>query len=282
MPPLASFRKGWENENLARFLLYKFSFIANPSTVSDDFGIDYFCTLFQRKLVGEREYLIPRNSFAIQIKSDKTRLDFSKKVDYLNQLELPFFIGIVERNEMKLTIYSGEYIPLLFSLKSPPKYLKINFRERKTVNSSNYYQEKGEKIILTFPKTIEINATIKRDELIRKIDDLFSVITIIQDNISSKRNGEYIFRLIQHNLAKAYILAGSGSNRYFRDNFMNRLAEVYYNLAWIYRNRPNEFDNQEYSLYKKLYEDLEKNFSPIPDVVKFAFVEMEKVIKGII
>ena len=47
MPHLASFRKGWESENLARFILYKFCFIANPSTISDDVGIDFFAPFFK-------------------------------------------------------------------------------------------------------------------------------------------------------------------------------------------------------------------------------------------
>lgn len=280
MPHLASFRSGWESENLARFILYKFTFIANPASVSDDIGIDFFCTLFQRRLINTKEFLIPRNSFAIQIKSNTTKLDFTDKVQYLEQLELPFFIGIADRSEMKLTMYSGEYIPLLFSQMGLPKYLEIDFQERDLVNCNNYFRQEGEKITLTFPKTIELTATIDRDELIQKTDDLFKVITLIQDNISSKRNGEYIFRLIPPNLAEALIFAGSGSYSYFRKNFMFRLAEVYYNLAWIYMNLPIEFNNEEYSLYRKLYEDLEKYYHPLPDVVKYSYIELEKVITG--
>jgi len=280
MPHLASFKSGWESENLARFILCKFSFIANPASVSDDIGIDFFCTLFQRRLINTKEFLIPRNSFAIQIKSNTNKLDFTDKVQYLEQLELPFLIGIVDRSEMKLTMYSGEYIPLLFSQIGPPKYIEIDFQERDLVNSNNYFRQEGEKITLTFPKTIELTATIDRDELIQVTDVLFNVITLIQDNISSKRNGEYIFRLIPPNLAEAFIHAGPGSFRHFRKNFLFRLAEVYYNLAWIYINRPNEFNNEEYSLYRKLYEDLEKCYHPLPNVVKYSHIELEKVVTG--
>lgn len=280
MPHLASFRSGWESENLARFILYKFSFIANPSTVSDDIGIDFFCTLFMRQLIDSKEYLIPRNSFAIQIKSNATRLDFTDKLHFLEQLELPFFIGVADRKEMKLTLYSGEYIPLLFSQIGIPEQLEINFMERDAVDSSNYFRLEGKKCILMFPKTTEIKATIKRDELIPKINELITLVSLIQDNLSSKRNGEYIFKLILPNLADAMIFAGPGSYSSFRKNFLYRLAEVYYNLAWFHTNNPDDFDLEEYSIYKDLYRNLEKKYKELPDVVKFPFYELKKIVDG--
>jgi len=67
MTHLSSFRKGWENENLARFLLSRFSFVAHPASVSDDIGTDFFCTIFEIVKEGKRDSLMPRNAFAIQI-----------------------------------------------------------------------------------------------------------------------------------------------------------------------------------------------------------------------
>ena len=78
---LASFRKGWENENLAKFILSKFSFVANPSTVADDIGSDFLCTLFRIERENNKDYLLPLNAFAIQIKSNTDDIDvcaFSK------------------------------------------------------------------------------------------------------------------------------------------------------------------------------------------------------------
>lgn len=59
MSYLASFRKGWESENLARFILSRFAFVAHPSTVSDDIGSDFFCTLFEVKREKKHDYLSP-------------------------------------------------------------------------------------------------------------------------------------------------------------------------------------------------------------------------------
>ena len=42
MPHLLSPRKGWENENLAAYLLSRFSFIVQPSSIADDVGSDFF------------------------------------------------------------------------------------------------------------------------------------------------------------------------------------------------------------------------------------------------
>jgi hypothetical protein len=59
---LGRFRKGWENEHLASFLLSRIAFVANPLTVADDIGSDFFCTLFE---VFNGDSLFPRNSLAI-------------------------------------------------------------------------------------------------------------------------------------------------------------------------------------------------------------------------
>ena len=81
MAHLGSFRKGWQSENVARFLLSKFSFLAHPSAVSDDIGSDFFCTIFQVHKEGSHDYLIPDHSFAIQIKSNSRPIDVSNKLE---------------------------------------------------------------------------------------------------------------------------------------------------------------------------------------------------------
>jgi hypothetical protein len=71
MPHLEKFRKGWENEHLATFLLSRIAFVANPVKVADDVGTDLFCTLFE---ITEGK-LFPRNSFALQAKSSAGEID---------------------------------------------------------------------------------------------------------------------------------------------------------------------------------------------------------------
>lgn len=133
MAHLGSFRKGWENENLACFILSKFSFISQPVTIADDCGSDFFCTIFQRKKGNGCEYLIPKNSFAIQIKSNYETFDITNKIDYLESLEIPFFVGVADQKELKLSIYSGEYIPILFSYVGLPKKLEIILEKKEMI-----------------------------------------------------------------------------------------------------------------------------------------------------
>ena len=39
-------RTGWEAERLARHLSSRFSFVAQPTTIADDVGSDFYCTIF--------------------------------------------------------------------------------------------------------------------------------------------------------------------------------------------------------------------------------------------
>jgi hypothetical protein len=89
MAHLLKIRKGWENENLARFILSKFSFISHPATISDDLGVDFYCTFFV-KVEKERKspknkpikdvFVFPKHSFAIQIKSNRRGFDITNKL----------------------------------------------------------------------------------------------------------------------------------------------------------------------------------------------------------
>jgi hypothetical protein len=83
MPQAAVFRKGWENEHLATFLLSRISFVSQPITVGDDVGSDFFCTLFEARQSDSVEMLFLRNSFAIQVKSSKADVVATNKIEYL-------------------------------------------------------------------------------------------------------------------------------------------------------------------------------------------------------
>lgn len=87
------FKCGWERGKLAEYILSKFSFVAKPSTVSDDLGSDFFCTLFRLEEKDGRDYPLSLSSFAIQIKSNDDPFDFSANITYLQNLEIPFFLG---------------------------------------------------------------------------------------------------------------------------------------------------------------------------------------------
>lgn len=265
MSHLLSYRKGWESENLAQFLLYKFSFIAHPSHVADDIGGDFFCTLFTKIPTGTNFNLLPTNSFAIQIKSDpKTKLielDLSNQLEYLKRLELPFFIGIVNRDDLSLTVYSGEYVPLLFSNDSAPKKLKIKLVEAcdfKTWNITAPEEEKS--YILQFPKIAKIMANLTDEELEIEVEKIKKVSTFTRNNIASKINDQYSFELAH--TKRLYWVAGQESRKHFRKNLLKRLSEAFANLSYEY-NHPEIFDQvkllEEFNLYESHFNELKKN-----------------------
>ena len=269
MPYLYSFRKGWENENLARFILSKFSFVAHPSTVSDDIGSDFFCTLFQIQRKRKHDYLTPKNSFAIQIKSDTANIDVSNKLQYLSDLEIPFFVGVIDRDNSKLTIYSGEYVPALLSYKRV-RELEIELCEGRFKNNAYFTESGNGRYILRFPKTMEIKADVAPKELQEHSKILCDVCSSIHKNIASRKSGEYIFQFElgrPSNEICVRAFAGKDSVKVFRENFLKRFTEVFSNLKWVYEHFPRKFNEKEFKIYEQLFYDLKNlkgSYSPLP------------------
>lgn len=255
MSNIYSFREGWQSEHLAKFILSKFSFVAEPSTISDDLGADFFCTLFKIIVEGNNKFLHPRNSFAIQIKSiGKKKIDFSKNWSYIADLQIPFFIGIVNRKNLTLTLYSGEHVQYFFSHKGglkPTWKFFLKLANRKTEKPYGENQNLKESYI-NFPKIIEIGADFDYIAASRKLDKLFSLCNLIQDNISTKRNEEHTYKLFS---GKSLMIAGQGSAKKYLLNFYKRLGETFYNLEWMYTSN---FQNKnsikrEFGLFKKIF-----------------------------
>lgn len=273
MAHLLSFRKGWENENLARFILSKFSFIANPSTISDDIGSDYYCTIFQILLKEHHKYLIPKNSFAIQIKSNYDK--FPGKIGYLENLEIPFFIGVVDQSEMKLSIYSGEYFSQFISLKTPNK-LTIELCERKDVVDNYFIEYNSKEFTLKFPKVAEIKANVNDEELSKIVTDILDVCSVSYENISSMKNREYIF--YEYGTNRIQINAGKDSANTFRENFYKRLTENFINLKWMYERNHPDFNIEEFRVYDNLLSQLKETNSDIPQYVFDAYTKLKNII----
>jgi hypothetical protein len=278
MSHLLKFRKGWQSEHIAKFILSKFSFIAEPSTVADDLGTDFFCTLFN---IQAGEYLVPQNSFAIQIKSDHKNIDITKKVSYIQGLEIPLFVGVVNKEDLTLRIYSGESIPHFFStytgLVKTHKYSAvIKLLEDKD------YENRGHNFIssdpvrkvcyLEFPKIVEINAEYDYKLNSQKLDELFYVCRLIQYNLSCKLTHSYLYHL--HGEKGVNIYAGEDSAKTYRANYLDRLAEVFHNLKWIYEHKKNDFDFDDYKIHKATYLMLVKKYGEIA-VLKDVYSKLE-------
>jgi hypothetical protein len=284
MGHLASFRSGWENENLATYVLSRFAFIARPSSVADDVGSDFFCTLFEVKRQQRHDYLSPRSSFAIQIKSNTKPVDVSNKIEYLWNLEIPFFVGVVNREAWTLTIFSGEHIPLLFSHKGKPKKLALEPCDRTDLDRdlASYFAETGPKAYrLRFPRVVEVDPRSGAGDPQATAEVMSRICSVMYDNIASRRNGEYVFDIVGSDPPSVVTFAGSASVKVFRTNFLKRLAEAFHNLKWIREHRPNEFRVQEFRAYERLFQDLEELYAgSMPPFVAGPYSALQALVGG--
>lgn len=276
MSHLIKFRKGWQSEHLAKFIISKFAFIAEPSNISDDLGSDFYCTIFDIQKKGQ---LLPQSSFSIQIKSNSNDIEITNKLSYLQNLEMPFFVGVVNRNLGKLTIYSGESIPHFFSLYGNPStlpyethtFIKLTGSRDKEILTSkdeNKYQ-------LEFPKVLVIDTSFDYEKNKSTIVPFLSMISIIQKNISSCKAKEYVFDLI--GFENVIIYSGSGSATTYKENFYKRLAEAFLSLKWIALSSQKDYRRSEYKIYEMTYLQLIKQDKNLPHYLKFAYQETKKV-----
>lgn len=276
MPHLAVIRRGWQNEHLAAFILSKFAFVAHPSKIGDDVGTDFFCTFFDTIEQGNKEYLVPKNSFAIQIKSSGTSIDATKQIDYLLRLELPFFIGIIDQENSKLNVYSGEYLPILFCFKGIPESLTLNLHPDHCFGIDSYFEEisdKSYKLKCPFITTLLVNMT--AESINEKSMLLKAVASRTHKNIAAKVSEEYIFS-VGVNGQTPLIMAGPGSYKVFRENFKKRLAEAFFNLSWIHSQPDLQLDMSEYNFYVTIYNELEKVEPKLPPYLANIFNNLKK------
>jgi hypothetical protein len=269
---LKLFRQGWENEHLATYLLSRIAFIANPITVADDIGSDFLCTLFEPREIDNRQQLFPLRSFALQVKSSRRRVRSDNKIEYLNRLELPFFLGVVHRHDLSLSIFSGEFLPMMFTHFGPPQKLTLCPVQKKTLNCREAYTRKGRSYDLKLPFVVKLAAadTPTVSDAMRKVLD--ALCARMHSNISTRTGKEYIYHLDDD--GRVQFFAGPDSAKTFRHNFYLRLAEVFYNLEWLLDNAPKSFNGDEYALYAELYTKLNDEVSDLPPVLRGIFNQM--------
>ena len=114
-----------------------FTFVSHPSTIADDIGSDFFCAIFDKVSHKSRDYLVPGESFAIQIKSSNRSFSIDGKTDYLRNLSIPFFVGVINKDNQELDLYSGEYLILFFVDK--PKAIKVRVKLCGSIGQSEPY-----------------------------------------------------------------------------------------------------------------------------------------------
>lgn len=273
MPHLKQFRVGWQNENLARFILYKFAFVAEPTKVADDIGVDFFCTLFTTEQTERHVFLVPKSAFAIQVKPETQSLDLTKHLAYLNQLELPYFVGMANPNDMTLSIYSGEYLQHFFLLKgdkdritSEPHKIGAKFCER-DFDPEQWLEQKGNgEFVLLFPKVVIMDAKDSDDLLPEKVQVIQAVVKSVAENIALRASDRATLKIYGTSLLQCF--AGEYSAKHFQDNFVYGFIEVFGNLAWLINNVENpDVVVRHFLMYEAMYSEFKRgsglNVAPI-------------------
>ncbi len=263
---LSSTRKGWENERLAAFLLSRFSFVSQPLSASDDTGVDFLCTIYSKSLTNKKvEFLRPVTGFAIQVKSSKRDAQARQGTwtEFLVNLELPYFIGVVSQKELSMEVYSAEFLPLL----TPKVGLPASFRFKLVEEEIHVTKDKWEQSCglsppeILCPHVCTICATDRSEEVEVNSDRILNICRRVRANISSKVSEENLYEFDGD--GTPLIMAGPGSVKHFRMNVLKRLAEAFYNLEWAMEYSPKDFSEAEFSAYSALCDELIPKYQPL-------------------
>jgi hypothetical protein len=103
---LRSYRRGDWNEELGVLLLKALAAVAAIPR-PEDFGLDAVATLLRSD--ARRRFFYTENSFYVQFKSESTnQLSYADhELKWLKDLQLPFFIGMVNRKTSSLNLFPG-------------------------------------------------------------------------------------------------------------------------------------------------------------------------------
>jgi hypothetical protein len=253
-------RVGWEGERLAHYLLSRFSFVAQPTTIADDVGSDFYCTIFDI-INSEPPTVEPRASFAIQVKSNADKILADNKVQYFLHLEIPFFIGVVDQAAGELNIYSAERLPMVFAHYGIPKKLWLNPVAVDDPIKHYHGENAATGVTLDCYYVCTFNVSEGRDALRSKVTLINNICRRATSNIGSRRAEEHIYQLDAGGKLFS-IVAGCGSVQFFRDNLCKRLAEAFHNLKWILEHDPDKFNVKEFEIYEAFYLALKRTVQP--------------------
>lgn len=252
------FRKGWRGEYLAAYLLSRIAFIAQPISIGEDVGIDFICTLYERRIPEDKrsQEFYPQTSFAVQIKTGRIgsiSMSMRDKIEYFNTMGLPYFLGHLEEDQGSLSIYSGEILPIFFSMHGIDGIGALTLKPVNEMPKWGEYWEKRKKgrFHLKLPRVLTCRVDDSEDAQKNHFRKLHEVCELVRYNISAKNNNEHIYKVRSPELVVN--VYGPGSAKHFRANFSLRLAEVFSNLTWIGENVKKDFNQSELEAFASAY-----------------------------
>src|SRR5690348_2930181 len=94
--------EGSRSEYLAQYIFASFGTVAAVPH-HEDSGVDFHCTLTEND--GQRAWA--KASYTVQVKSnmESWTCESKKSVEWLINLPIPFFLGIMDKNNLTLRIY---------------------------------------------------------------------------------------------------------------------------------------------------------------------------------
>ncbi|MFN7995329.1 MAG: hypothetical protein U0Q18_17100 [Bryobacteraceae bacterium] len=251
MSHLYTVRSGWEGERLAEYLLSRFSFVAQPTTIADDVGSDFYCTIFDITDTVPPT-VEPRISFAIQVKSNQDRVEFHNKVQFLHNLEIPFFLGVVNQAGAELKVYSAEHFPMMTAVYGLRKKLWLRPVDLDDANDRWDGETDPEGVTLNCYHVCTFSTSEERHDIRPQVEKLIALCQRAAANIRSRRSEEHIYQW-DDKATTFSIVAGVGSIQHFRDNVYKRLAEAFYNFEFLLNNQPQNFDLAEFRVYERFH-----------------------------
>jgi len=265
----AATHSGWENENLATYLMSRLAFVASPVKIGDDVGTDLFCTLFEEVEGEKARLLVPRNSVAVQVKSSKDHLVLAPwQLEYLARLEIPYYIGVIDRPRLCLDLHCARYLPLLLTLRGRHKALRLDLVDSLDGEYSSGDDATGHGLLcpLVTSLTVHDDSAATQEKAMALRNDAAEGLKAI----ATRLNKEYIYEAP----AGIQIFAGKDSAATFRENFLRRLAEVLYNLAWLLGDG-RTVEREEVDIYLELCGRLEAR-DTLPQYLEEARAELNR------
>ena len=193
-----------------------------------------------------------------------SEVSMDNKIDYLDRLQMPFFIGVVTQSPGLMRVYSAELLPFLFAHKGRPRRLSMLPVTASDLSLDNYIEcTESDCFRLRCPEVAELRVDEDRSMLTAKVETLLGICTRAQGNIATRLSEEHIYDF--DGKGNFQILAGSGSARHFRVNLLKRLAEVFSNLDWeLNAGVPAQDLMPEFRAFERLYHELEQIYPAVP------------------
>lgn len=245
-------RSGDLAEQLGVLLLQNVALVA-PIPRTEDVGIDVIATLI-RNFDGYK--YIAEDSFFVQLKSSSvTEITFKdEQINWLAELQLPFFIASVDRKTSTINLYSTHYLSDVLVVNPNRKAITLDL----TKTSSYDCCDKNESIKVPIGPCIlswSIDTFSTNDNFINEFYQLLkSHILLTKKSIETRRVG--VVELISWETGKEPVLIGTKIKALKSSNNTDKVITPYFN-ALIQQLTSGEDLFTTRSLYRLLEKTLE-------------------------